>query len=180
MFGDERASAKDINLFLMRLQRQDSAVSETTKLETHVHMCSHSTSDFCKPYHSSQTSNFSTIGQSVLEIRRWGVHGRTCRGIQLMTCIKRTNTGNLTTHLISAQCARRFPRYGKGVRTCARADATHPWLVEGTQLMTPTHIPNLNTIGEAVSEIQKRGVWGISARAHVQRYPTRDYCISCN
>ena len=21
---------------------------------------------------------------------------------------------------------------------------------------------------------------GISARAHVQRYPTRDYCISCN
>ena len=33
---------------------------------------------------------------------------------------------------------------------------------------------------QAVSEIQKRGVGGISARAHVQRYPTGDYCISCN
>ena len=129
MFGDERASAKDISMFLVRLQGQSSAVSETTKLETHVPICSHPTSDFCKPHHywvPSQKSNFSTIGQSVLEIRRWGVHVRTCRGIQLMTCIKRTATGSLTTHLISAQCAQRFPRYGKGVRTCVRADASQP------------------------------------------------------
>ena len=40
MFGDERASAKEIRLFLVWLQCQDSAVSETTKLETHVQMWS--------------------------------------------------------------------------------------------------------------------------------------------
>ena len=91
MFGVERASAKEITLFLLLLQGQGLAVCKTTKLETHVRMCSHTTSEFCKPHHywfSSQTSNFSTIGQSVLEIWRWGVHVRTCRDTQLMTCIK--------------------------------------------------------------------------------------------
>ena len=39
MFGDERASAKEVSLFLLRLQGQGSAVSETTKLETHVRVC---------------------------------------------------------------------------------------------------------------------------------------------
>ena len=34
MFGDERASAKEISLFLVWLQCQGSAVSETTKLDT--------------------------------------------------------------------------------------------------------------------------------------------------
>ena len=137
MFGDERASAKEINLFLMRLQGQGSAVSETTKLETHVRMCSHSTSDFCKPHHywvSSPTSNFSTIGLSVLEIRRWGVHVRTCRGAQLMTCVKHLSNDSKAT-------------------------------------------PNLIIIGRAVPEIPTEAR---CARAHVQRYPTRDYCISCN
>ena len=36
MFGDERASAKEISLFLVWLVCQGSAVSETTKLDTHV------------------------------------------------------------------------------------------------------------------------------------------------
>ena len=67
---------------------------------------------------------------------------------------------------------------------CARAHvqmhSTHDLWKALSQLMTPNPLPNLNTIGQAVSEIQKRGVGGISARAHVQRYPTRDYCISCN
>ena len=111
MFGDERASGKEINLFLMRLQGQGSAVSETTKLETHVRMCSHSTSDFCKPYHywiSSPTSNFSTIGQSVLEIQRWGVHVRTCRGTQLMNYVTAyaVVTGGVSLHVRT--CALRF------------------------------------------------------------------------
>ena len=129
MFGDERASAKEIRLFLVRLQGQGSAVSETTKLEMRVRMCSHCTSDFCKPHHywvSSQASNFSTIGQTVLELRRWDVHVRTCRGTQLISGIKRTATGSLTIHLISAQCAQWFPRFEKRVRTCAHADAPHP------------------------------------------------------
>ena len=50
LFGHERASAKEIILFLVGFQGQCSAVSsETTKLETHVRMRSHHTSDLCKP-----------------------------------------------------------------------------------------------------------------------------------
>ena len=77
-------------------------------------------------------ANFITIGsqakhqilaQSVNRFLRYGdgvctCARATCRGTQLMTCIKHTANGSLTTHLISAQCAQRFPRYGKGVRTC--------------------------------------------------------------
>ena len=36
MFGDERASAKEKSLSLVRFQGQHSAVSETMELETHV------------------------------------------------------------------------------------------------------------------------------------------------
>ena len=111
MFGDERASAKEISLFLMRLQGHVSAVSDTMKLETPCvcALCSHSTPDFCKPHHywvSGQTSTFSTISQSVHEIRRWSVHVRTCRGTQLMICIKHTATGSLTAHLCNFSTVR--------------------------------------------------------------------------
>ena len=80
MFGDERESPKEISLFLVWLQCQGSAVSEITKRETHMRMCSvhvrvcHPTSDFCKSRNywvSSHTSNLSKIGQSDPEIRRW-------------------------------------------------------------------------------------------------------------
>ena len=128
MFGDERASAKEISLFLVRLQGQGSAVSETTKLETHVRMCSHPTSDFCKLHHywvPSQASNFSTIGQSVLEIRRWGVHVRTCRATQQMTCIKHSYW--VPNHPLNFSTVRAaVPEIWKGVRTCARADVDIP------------------------------------------------------
>ena len=85
MFGDERARPKEISLFLVWLQCQGWTVSETTKLETHVRMCSHPTSDFCKSRNywvSNHASNISKIVQSDPEIRRWGgggVHVRTCR-----------------------------------------------------------------------------------------------------
>ena len=46
MFGDERASAEEISLFLVQLQGWGSAVSETTKLETRVRMCCHPIFDF--------------------------------------------------------------------------------------------------------------------------------------
>ena len=73
---------------------------------------------------------------------------------QLMTCIKRTGTGSLTTHLISEQCAKRFPRYENG---CARAHVRiHP--IHDLCKALQTHTPKLNTIGRAVPEIQKRGV----------------------
>ena len=73
MFGDERARPKEISLFLVWLQCQGWAVSESTKLETHVRMCSHPTSDFCKSRNhwvSNHASNISKIVQSDPEIRR--------------------------------------------------------------------------------------------------------------
>ena len=72
---NERARKISVSLFLVWLQCQGSAVSETTKLETHVRMCSHPTSDSCKSRNywvSSHTSIFSTIGHSDPEIRRCG------------------------------------------------------------------------------------------------------------
>ena len=36
---------------------------------------------------------------------------------------------SLSTHQISMQSVQSFPRYGKGARTCARADVPHPWFV---------------------------------------------------
>ena len=74
MFGDQRASPKEISLFLVWLQCQGCAVSEIAKLEPHVRMYSHPTSDFCKSRNywvSNHTSNFSKICQSDPEIRRW-------------------------------------------------------------------------------------------------------------
>ena len=128
-------------------------------------------------------------------------------------------TGTLITHQISAQCTQQFPRHEKGVRTCARADAPHPWLVESTLLITPnpntkfehhrpshsrdaearcarahvqrytthdlwkahsswptTHSPNSNTIGQAVPEIQKRGVHVRTCR---RRYPAAMPFVKC-
>ena len=67
---------------------------------------------------------------------------------------------------------------------CARAQvqmhSTHD-LWKALSKQPPTHIPNLNAIGQVVSEIQKRGLGAsLHVRTYVQRYPIRDYCISYN
>ena len=81
MLGDERASEKEINLFFVRLQCQGSAVSETTKLETHVRMCSHPTSDFLYLVTIGSLATHQILAQLVNRILRYGdgVHVRTCR-----------------------------------------------------------------------------------------------------
>ena len=130
---------------LVWLQCQGSAVSETTKLETHVRMCSHPTSDFCKSRNywvSSHTSNFSTIGQSDPEIRkrgRGGVHVRTCRDTPPMTCVNHLQLVHdlQLKHQNWIQSAKPFLRYRSVVCTCARAEIPHPWLLHALQLMGP-------------------------------------------
>ena len=81
MFGDERASPKEISLILVWLQCQDSAVSETTKLQTHVRMCSHPTSDSCKSLTIGSPAIHQILSQLATRILRHGdgVHVRTCR-----------------------------------------------------------------------------------------------------
>ena len=160
MFGDDRASAKEISLFFCAASGTGlAAVSETTKLETYVRMCTVQSPHL----RLLQTSSLlglkpnQILAQSVNRFLRYGDGVCTCarahpidrhgyrlprrcghgyrlprrcaplrdrlmRFIQAISwvvgCIKRTAAGSLTTHLISAQCAQWFPRYGKGVRTC--------------------------------------------------------------
>ena len=54
-----------------------------------------------------------------------GVHVRTCRCTPPQTCVTHLTNGYLVTHKIWTQSAQPFARYGRGVCTCARADALH-------------------------------------------------------
>ena len=134
MYGDVRASPKEINLFLVWLQCQGRVVSEATKLDTLVRMCSHPTSDFCKSLNywvSSHTSNFSKNGQSDPDIRRWGwgwgarAHVQRCP-TPPMTCGKQVLSDPQPTYQIWTQSAKPFLRYRSAVCTCARAEIPPP------------------------------------------------------
>ena len=54
-----------------------------------------------------------------------GVHVRTCRCTLHLTCVSLSSNGSLATHQVWTQSAQPFARYGRGVCTCARADALH-------------------------------------------------------
>ena len=54
-----------------------------------------------------------------------GVHVRTCRCTPHLTCVSLSSNGLLATHQVWTQSAQPFARYGRGVCTCARADALH-------------------------------------------------------
>ena len=72
--GDERASAKEISLFLCGFRARAQRFPRQRNW-THTCECGHPTSDSCKSRNywvSSHTSNFSTIGHSDPEIQRWG------------------------------------------------------------------------------------------------------------
>ena len=81
---------REISQFFVRLQCQGSAVSETTKLETHVRLCSHPTSYFLYLVTIGSLATHQILAQLVNRILRYGdgVHVRTCRDIPPMTCDK--------------------------------------------------------------------------------------------
>ena len=54
-----------------------------------------------------------------------GVHMRTCRCTPHLNCVSLSSNGSLATHQVWTQPAQPFARYGRGVCTCARADALH-------------------------------------------------------
>ena len=66
-----------------------------------------------------------------------GVHVRTCRCTPPQTCVKLLSNGFLFTHKIWTQSAQPFARCGRGVCTCARADALHLRHVQSSYLMGP-------------------------------------------
>ena len=54
-----------------------------------------------------------------------GVHMRTCRCTPHLTCVSLSSNGSLATQQVWTQSAQPFARYGRGVCTCARADALY-------------------------------------------------------
>ena len=174
MFGDERASAKEINLLLVRLQRQGSAVFETTKLETHVRMCSHPNSDFCKHQHyriSSQTSNFITIGQSVLEIWKRGVHVRTCGCTPPMTCGKHFGNGHPTYTPNLNTIGQAVPEIQKcGVHVCTCRDTPLVITACTTTNGTPIAYQISTQSAQPLPSSSRRSIYGKRV-AHVRMHP---------
>ena len=85
MFGDERASAKEMSLLWCGFRDRVQRIPGQRNLRRTC-VCAVTSPNFYKPHHywvSSQISNLSTIGQSILEILRWGV--RACRGTHYPT-----------------------------------------------------------------------------------------------
>ena len=72
---------RDKPVFFVWLQCQGSAVSKTTKLETHVRMCSHPTSDLLHLVTIGSLATHQSLAQLVNRFLRYGdwVHVRTCR-----------------------------------------------------------------------------------------------------
>ena len=102
MFGDERASAKKINLFLIRsaLRQQNwgrdwDSVQQFPRQQNWRRTCVHAV---------AQPPTFANL----------------------------ITIGSLANHHILAQSVNQFLRYGDGVCTCARAEVPHPRLVEST------------------------------------------------
>ena len=77
-FGNERASAEEISLFLVRLQGQGSEVS----------MCSHITSDFCKPITIGFQVKHQILPRSVNRFLRYGDGLCTCARTVLGCIVK--------------------------------------------------------------------------------------------
>ena len=141
MFGDERASAKEISLLfcvtsmsgLSDFRDNESEDARANVQSPHLRLF------ISRNYWvSSHTSNFSTLVYRILRYGDW-VHVRTCRDVP-----------------------------------------PHPRLVESTYLVTP--IPHTKFEHNRPSRFRdtEARCGCISAHAHVQRYPIRDCCISCN
>ena len=129
MFGDEWASPKEISLFLVWLQCQGWAVSEIAKLETHVRMHSHPTSDFCKSRKAiGSLITHQILAKLVNRILRYGggrgVHVRTCRDAPShLSLVESTYLHLVTpTHKLKlnpiGQADPQIQKCGLHVRTC--------------------------------------------------------------
>ena len=82
MFGDERASAKEIGKFLLGVASM-SGLSGFRDNESadHVRLCSHPSSDSCKSLTIGSPATHQILAQLATRILRHGdgVHVRTCR-----------------------------------------------------------------------------------------------------
>ena len=137
MFGDERVSAKEISLFLLWLQCQGSAVSETTKLETHVRICS-------RVSRKNQYNALWAMNERAQErCRRVSC---TCHvGQKLTPEIPQSSTLN---HPIQAKTPKK--KWSVQVRTCTDAPIA---LSKPHIILVSAHVTNLSAIGSAVPEI---------------------------
>ena len=131
MFGDERANAKE-PVFGAASGTGLSGFRDNETGDARAYICAVTPPPtFDNLITTGSQAKYQILAQSANRFLKYGDGVCTCARAevpttQLMTCIKRTATGFLTTHLISQQCAKQFPRYGKWVRACAlRNDYVH-------------------------------------------------------
>ena len=139
-------------------------------IQLHVRSCGYPPS-FVKHIASGPlaTPSFSAIRPAVAEMRKRSAHVQLCP--TLYFCKSLVN-GSLTTHRISAQSAKPFPRYGKGAHLHVRTCRCTLSLVCVNCLANWSHnIPNFNVIRPAVPEIRK----GVRTRARADA-PTPESC----
>ena len=94
------------------------------------------------------------------------VHEHECWCPLCMSYVKSIVNESLTTHLISERCAHWFPRYGKRVRTHVR--------MTSVKRIASRSLATYQSSARCVLpfRVKKNG----HARAHVQMYPTFDFC----
>ena len=110
---------KSINQFLIELGRSEDDLADNGDL---VHRsCRKRVPSDMVSQKSKRTRSLDSVGETE-SVR---AHVRTCTCTTSLTFVKRQTNGSLTTHQISAQSVQPFPRYLKGVRTCARAAIPH-------------------------------------------------------
>ena len=104
--------------------------TETRCARAHVQRYpTHELCKACSSWPPTHTPKLNSIGQAAPEIQKRGLHVRTCRDTQPMTCGKHLGNESKPTHQIWIQSAEPFVRYRSAVCTCARAEISHPWLM---------------------------------------------------
>ena len=141
MFGDERASAKDISLFFfVRLARGMAQRFPRQRNWRRTCMCVIPPPTFANLITIESQAKHPILAQSVNRFLRYGNGVGTCARADAphpwpVESISRNDPQ--PTHQIWTQSAEPFLRYRSAVCTCARADIPHPWLLHALQLMGP-------------------------------------------
>ena len=127
---------------------------------------------------SGYLQNFSPIERVVFEIRKRGVHVRTCSDTPSLRCVSLAAVGCLANTKFQPNRTGNFWDTKKG---CARAHVQgHPKLevCVSSNYGVPDHIPILNSIGPAVLEILPDNLHKQPPRATCKPSPATPNCSS--
>ena len=122
------------------------------------------------------TPSFSAICPTVPVKQKRGAH------VHLYPTLRFCKTPNQWVskpNQISAQYVQPFPKYEKGVRTCARAAVPHSRLLQKKSCLMGLE-PLTEFQRNPSSRFRDTEKGGTSALAHVRMWPTNELCIMCS